>query len=129
MITGLIVFGVLSFAANVMMGLYIAKLLSDYLYVSDEISEMQERIEEFRGHLEIVYELETFYGDETLNNLLRHAKSLGRYMESFGDITDLSLPEQTEEELEETYDNNEEKNDTREEKKTRTGKVVFYGGA
>lgn len=128
MTVGLIVFGVLSFAANVMMGLYIAKLLSDYLYVSDEISEMQERIEEFRGHLEIVYELETFYGDETLNNLLRHAKSLGRYMESFGDITDLSLPEQTEEELEETYDSKEE-NNTSEEKTTRTGKVVFYGGA
>lgn len=128
MITGLIVFGVVSLIINIALGIYIARLLSDYLYVSDEISEMQERVEEFRGHLEIVYELETFYGDETLNNLLRHAKALGRYMESFGDITDLSLPEQTEEELEEIYDNNEEKNDTRKEKTTRAGKVVFYGG-
>ena len=127
MITGLIVFGAVSLIINIALGIYIARLLSDYLYVSDEISEMQERVEEFRGHLEIVYELETFYGDETLNNLLRHAKALGRYMESFGDITDLSLPEQTEEELEENYDN-EEKDDTREEKTTRTGKVVFYGG-
>lgn len=128
MIVGLVLFGIVSLLINVVMGAYLTKLLSDHLFVVDEISEMQERIEEFRGHLEIVYELETFYGDETLSNLLRHAKAFGRYMESFGDITDLSLPEQTEEELEEIYDNKKE-NNTREEKTTRTGKVVFYGGA
>lgn len=127
MIVGLAVGLGLSLILNIVLGYYIFKTLGDLIFVSDELVEIQQRIEEFRDHLEIVYELETFYGDETLNNLLRHARDLGKYMESFGDITDLSLPEQIQGDLEET-DDNEEENNPSEEKTTRTGKVVFYGG-
>jgi hypothetical protein len=43
----------------------------------------QERLDEFvasltdyEGHVDIIYNLETFYGDETLKNLLRHSKAV-----------------------------------------------------
>lgn len=124
----LIALGVVSVVANAVLAWFCYKLFRDLLFVSDEFAELQERLIEFSNHLEIVYGLETFYGDETLNNLLRHAIDLNRYIEKFEDITDLTLPEKAVfEEDEEEYDD-EEEDYASEEKTTRTGKVVFYGG-
>lgn len=110
-----------------LLGWFCFRTTRDLLFLSDELGEMQERVEEYRGHLEIVYGLETFYGDETLGNLLRHTKDFERYLGTFNDITDLSLPENTEEEEPESDEyEQEEKNNASQEKTTRTGKVVFH---
>jgi hypothetical protein len=113
-----------------LLGWFCFRTTRDLLFLSDELGEMQERVEEYRGHLEIVYGLETFYGDETLGNLLRHTKDFERYLGTFNDITDLSLPENIEEEEpgSDEYEQ-KEKNNTSQEKTTRTGKVVFHQGS
>tara|TARA_Y100001970_G_C13932120_1_gene698815 strand:+ start:515 stop:847 length:333 start_codon:yes stop_codon:yes gene_type:complete len=37
-------------------------------------------VSKFREHLQSIYELEIFYGDETLNELLSHARDLELYL-------------------------------------------------
>ena len=45
-------------------------------YVTENISDLTQMVQTFQKHLKDVYSLEAFYGDETLEALLLHAKSL-----------------------------------------------------
>ena len=58
----------------------------------------------FRDHLSSVYELETFYGDETLAGLLAH---VGQYSETLSDFEEIYIL-LGEEELEENDFNDDE---------------------
>lgn len=52
----------------------------------------------FAKHLKAVYELDSFYGDQTLSALLQHAVSFNEQLETFDFIYSLTETEQTEEE-------------------------------
>ena len=67
----------------------IVRLLS----ISEELGDLQQMINSFAIHTKSVYELEMFYGDETLNSLLHHAASFNEYLETFEYI--YSLTEET----------------------------------
>ena len=56
----------------------------------------------FRNHLNKVYELELFYGDETLKALLRHAKQMAELFDEYESILLLTDDDEEEEEMEET---------------------------
>lgn len=56
------------------------KLLRKYTYASQNTTEMLDAIETYKRHLRGVYELETFYGDETLQSLLDHSEELVSYL-------------------------------------------------
>ena len=58
------------------------------------------KLEEYEGHIEIVHNLERFYGDETLGNLLRHSKAIVDESKQFKAILDY---EQDLDEEEEEY--------------------------
>ena len=68
----------------------IVRLLS----VSEELGDLQEMVNSFTGHLQAVYELDSFYGDETLRALLEHAISFNEQMETFEYIYSLTEEEQ-----------------------------------
>lgn len=87
------------------------KSLRNNIFISEEILELQERLLEFRNHLDIIYGLEEFYGDEIIKNLLKHSRSLSVYVDSFGDVTNLELPELNEDELTEIKEDEQENND------------------
>lgn len=78
------------------------RLIGDLIYVEREIKALSEVVKEFDGHLEIIYGLETFYGDETLKNLLRHSKTVGRYIKEFEKTTSILFTD--EEYNDEEYD-------------------------
>ena len=63
----------------------------------------------FAKHLQSVYELETFYGDQTLQALLGHAVSFNEQLETFEWIYTLTAEEQ-EEDIED--DNRETEEET-----------------
>jgi len=81
----------------------IVRLLS----VSEELGDLQQMINSFTVHIKDVYELEMFYGDQTLQALLEHAMSFNEQMETFEYIYSLTEEEPAEEE---EYD--EETNET-----------------
>ncbi len=84
----------LSLIMNVGLFVYARMAISQLLSVADELYDLDEMIRGFANHLQTVYELDSFYGDETLHGLLEHAKSFNDYMETFEFIYSL-----TEEEL------------------------------
>ena len=73
----------LSIIANVGVFIYARAAISRLLFVSDELGDLQNMINNFAKHLSDVYELESFYGDPTLQYLLDHAVSLNEQLETF----------------------------------------------
>ena len=46
------------------------------LFVSEELGDLQNMIDAFAKHAKSVYELEMFYGDETLKGMIEHGQEL-----------------------------------------------------
>jgi hypothetical protein len=88
-----------SIAFNVFFIWYIRNLLSQLYFVANNMSGLVDETISFRDHLSSVYELETFYGDETLAGLLAH---VGQYSETLSDFEEIYalLDEEDEEEQE-----------------------------
>jgi peroxiredoxin len=70
------------------------KLVKKSLGFSENIHFITDDMGEFVSHLEAVYEMQTFYGDETLQNLLLHSKRLADDIEEFKIHYVLELEEQ-----------------------------------
>ena len=68
-------------------------------------------VNSFARHLKAVYELDTFYGDQTLSHLLQHAVSFNEQLETFEYIYSLTEDENLEPTDEET-DEEEETEET-----------------
>ena len=73
----------LSIMFNVGVFVYARNVVSNLLRVSDELTDFQIMISSFVDHLRSVYELDSFYGDQTLEALLEHAKALDEQIEMF----------------------------------------------
>ena len=65
---------------------YTRQALQRLMFVSGNMSDLRAMIEGFKNHLERVYNLENYYGDETLSHLLEHAKDLSTQLEDYRDI-------------------------------------------
>lgn len=68
---------------NIFLVWYVAKLLRRFLIFQDELDEFSLKLEEYHGHIDIIYKLERFYGDTTLKNLLVHSKSVAEECKQF----------------------------------------------
>ena len=69
---------------------YIRALLTKLLFISNNIGETAIKMIEFSVHLETVYSMETFYGDATLQNLLRHSRDITEELKKFDEIYSLT---------------------------------------
>ena len=61
---------------SVFLAWYIRELLKRFRFLSDNSFIIKEKVERYRQHLQSVYELPTFYGDETIKGLLAHTQTL-----------------------------------------------------
>jgi|6_EtaG_2_1085325.scaffolds.fasta_scaffold92943_2 hypothetical protein len=77
------VFLVLSIIFNVLFIWYIIKMIKRVLAFQERLDEFVESLGEYEGHLDVVYNLESFYGDATLNNLLAHSKAVAQECQEF----------------------------------------------
>ena len=68
------IFLCLSLTLNIFLFIYIRWLIKNVVSTSEGFGELFDTLEQFSTHIEQVYSLETFYGDETLQSLLRHSK-------------------------------------------------------
>jgi hypothetical protein len=114
-----------------LLGWFCYKLVFKLNYVSNNLVELFERLDEFDQHINFIHELEMYYGDETLKNLIRHSKDLRIYMKKYKEVMELLEDEQ--EINEEEYDDENRKTEEDEENKekfaTATGKTLFYSGS
>ena len=125
----------LSILLNVFLLWFARKSSARLTIVASNIDEIMSAIENFENHLETIYEMETFYGDETLHGVLTHAKGVAEFLSGFEDIYELSeeLPddEAENEEWEEADDKKESgsiTSTTEEEKKKTAKKTIFHSG-
>lgn len=82
-----------SVVLNIGLILYVRGAIARLLFVSEELGDLQDMVNAFANHLKIVYELDSFYGDETLRNLLNHAISFNEQLETFEHIYSLTEQE------------------------------------
>tara|TARA_R110002020_G_scaffold151975_1_gene329450 strand:+ start:281 stop:595 length:315 start_codon:yes stop_codon:yes gene_type:complete len=92
-----IILGV-SILFNAILIWYVIQLLKKFLNISEELEGLFISLEEYSEHVEIVYGLERFYGDSTLENLLRHSKSLSERARNFRATYDVNYEENEENE-------------------------------
>jgi len=94
---------------NVFVFIYAREAVIKLVSISEELGDLQRMVDAFSNHLSGVYNLEMFYGDQTLQSLLEHAESFNAQLETFEYI--YSLTEEDEEEEEITADEEEQEID------------------
>jgi hypothetical protein len=88
--------------------------------ISDNLGDLVEIITSYGNHLRDVYQLDSFYGDETLEGLMTHTNAVRALLEEqYGDVINITDPIE--------YEINEEK-DNAEEESAEKEKHVLYAG-
>ncbi len=89
--------------------------------ISDGLGDLVEIITSYRNHLRDVYQLDSFYGDETLEGLMTHTNAVRALLEEqYGDVINITDP--IEYEIEEVNEDGEKESSEKE-------KHVLYAGA
>ena len=87
----------ISLLANIGLILYLRSALVRLLTFSEELYDLQSRVNNFSNHINSIYEMEMFYGDETLQYLMEHARDFRDQLSNFDYIYTLVEKEDDEE--------------------------------
>lgn len=85
----------LSLSANIVLIWYVRKLINQFKTAIETVASLNQTIDEYVIHLETVSEMETYYGDATLENLLKHTKDIVKTIRDSGSL--FSIVEESEE--------------------------------
>jgi len=102
----------ISVVFNICVFIYAREAIIKLLSISEELGDLQRMVDAFSNHLSSVYNLEMFYGDQTLQSLLEHAESFNTQLETFEYIYSLTEEDVEEEDI---ADEEQEINDNKEE--------------
>ena len=80
----------LSVVLNIGVFIYARSAISRLLYVSNELGDLKSMVDSFSNHTQSVYQMEMFYGDQTLEELMNHAQSFNEQLETFEFIYSLT---------------------------------------
>ena len=120
----LIISLIVSMSMNVFLLWFSREQSTKITYVSQNIGDLVEMIASYRDHLKAIYQLDTYYGDENIQFLFEHTRSLLTIIENeFSDVTSLTDPLEVEFIEEQTLE--EEKI----EESKPYGENVFYAGS
>ena len=101
----LVIVTLLSLSLNVLLVWYIRKLLQDLFFISTNIEGLYTQVDDFSLHLQEVHKRDTYYGDPTLETLIKHSKDLVDEMEQYKNVFIFDLDE----EGEDVYDDTDER--------------------
>jgi len=68
---------------NLLLVWYLRRLVSQFMFFNENIGVLEEKLLAFNNHLSSIYELEMFYGDDTLEGLISHSKELLSNVQEF----------------------------------------------
>jgi len=88
----------LSVSLNIGVFVYARSAISRLLYVAEELGDLKMMVDSFSSHVSGLYEMEMYYGDQTLNELVEHAQSFNEQLETFEFIYTLTETDNIEEE-------------------------------
>jgi hypothetical protein len=112
-LTGIVPFLLfLALCFNIMLFWYIKTLLSKINDINNEVDDMFDMFDSFTKHVEKIYQLELFYGDETIKSLIVHSREvleeINVYRQKFFLGSEI-IDEDSIEEEEEDFDTDTEK--------------------
>jgi len=110
----------LSILINLGLAWYIKKALEKNNDIEEDIEDITDKIVNFSDHLESVHELEMYYGDENLQNMIRHSREL------VNEFVDFQLKYFDTEEI---FDIEEELDTNPEEEASETEEQLFHEGS
>ena len=90
----------LSVSFNVLMIWYATKLLGTMRFVQENAEAIQVISEDFKEHLDAVNQMEMYFGDETLSELLKHADHVSTQISTLNEILEDDAEEDEEQEKE-----------------------------
>ena len=90
----------LSVSFNVLMVWYATKLLGTMRFVQENAEAIQVISEDFKQHLDAVNQMEMYFGDETLSELLKHAEHVSTQISTLNEILEDEAEEDEEQEKE-----------------------------
>lgn len=117
-----------SVSANFIAFYYIRVVLGRLLDVGENLEDLSKMVASYRNHLSSVYEMEMFYGDETLKFLIEHTRSLYEILEEYEDVYSIISQAENKEELDEESEEENEEEELDAQKKT-SKENVFYTGS
>tara|TARA_R110002060_G_scaffold38018_10_gene49170 strand:- start:50 stop:424 length:375 start_codon:yes stop_codon:yes gene_type:complete len=83
----------LSIGANIILVWYMKQIVSRFFVASEEASEIFSKLDAFSEHLQSVYDMPTFYGDETLQSLLKHNKEIIEFLKKYEMVYSFTQPD------------------------------------
>jgi len=92
---------------------YIRYLLQQLLFFAENIDNLKEEVEEYSVHLESLFEMTIFHGDETIEGMIGHTSHVLEKIEVFEEFCSHLLPEPDPDPEEEQSD--QEENPTQKE--------------
>ena len=91
----------ISVVLNFLLIFYAVRLAKRLLTVATNIEVVYESFDVFRLHVEAIHESEMFYGDQTLQSLIQHSKSILDMLEDYTDLMEMvEIEEETDAEEE-----------------------------
>tara|TARA_R100000664_G_C2758722_1_gene147867 strand:+ start:2491 stop:2898 length:408 start_codon:yes stop_codon:yes gene_type:complete len=115
-----------SIVANILGFWYIRRLLSKFVFISQNLGDLVSLVMNYKSHLQSIYKLEQYYGDEDIRFLISHTNSLLEMLEDYEDIYSISIPLEIDEEQGEEI---EQENNLDAEETQINEENVFYAGA
>ena len=76
---------------------YIRGLLRVMYQITVDVQQMEDKMVDFSKHLDNVYEMEMYYGDETLSQLIRHSKEVVDNINQFKNLFEIENDKTNEE--------------------------------
>ena len=92
----IIAFLTLSVSLNILMFWYATKLLGTVRFIQENAEAIQVISEDFKQHLTAVNQMEMYFGDETLSELLKHAEHVSTQISTLSEIMENQDEETTE---------------------------------
>ena len=87
---------VLSFSGNIVLIWYARKLINQFKTAIETVASLNHIVDEYVVHLETVSEMESYYGDVTIENLLKHTKDVVKAVRDSGSLFSIAdEPEET----------------------------------
>ncbi len=87
-----IVLFLISVTANVILLAYARHILKTTFVSSEIITEIFTRMDAFKKHIKTIYELEMFYGDRNLRDILEHTQDFISFIKKFEGIYSFNHP-------------------------------------
>jgi hypothetical protein len=119
-------------AVSSSLGWYNYKLVSKYKYYSDDVETLNDVLGEYTEHVKIVTEMESFYGDEIIMNLLAHSRAIKAEVQDFSDSYSMEVLTNDDEEEgyedDDAWDTEEEDDASEAPQASRNRQTIFHQG-